>query len=146
MSSTTDNVRPSPLPNTWRIGSLTLVGIALGVVDLAYCVGVLAIGKYRLHFDIETIRTLTLVTLVFNGQALFYVVRERRHLWSSRPSATVLVCSIADLLIIPTLAVGGILMAPLPVVVVLGIFAASVVLAFVLDAVKLAVFRQLRMD
>ncbi|MGP8121627.1 MAG: HAD-IC family P-type ATPase [Xanthobacteraceae bacterium] len=146
MSSTTDNVRPSPLPNTWRIGSLTLVGIALGVVDLAYCVGVLAIGKYRLHFDLDAIRTLTLVTLVFNGQALFYVVRERRRLWSSRPSATVLACSIADLLIIPTLAVGGILMAPLPVAVVLGIFAASVVLAFVLDAVKLAVFRRLRMD
>jgi len=146
MSSTTDNVRPSPAPNAWRIGSLTLSGIVLGLVDLAYCVGVLATGAYYLNFDINTLRTLTLVTLVCNGQALFYVVRERGRLWSSRPSAVVLACSAADLLIVPTLAVRGILMAPLPLRVVLCIFAASAALALVLDLVKVTVFRRLRLD
>jgi hypothetical protein len=38
-----------------------------------------------------------------------------------------------------------ILMAPLPVSVVLGVFAASVALALVLDQVKVAIFRRLRM-
>lgn len=41
--------------------------------------------------------------------------------------------SIADLAIIPTMAMDGILMAPLPIAVVLGVFAASVALALVLD-------------
>ncbi len=141
MSSTTDNVRPSPRPNSWRIGRLTRAGAVMGVVDLAFCVSVLAIGKYRLQFDIDTLRTLTLVTLVFSGQALFYVVREREHLWSSRPSAIVVLCSMADLLIIPSLAVNGILMAPLPIAVVLSIFGAAIMFAFVLDAVKSVTFR-----
>ena len=30
MSSTTDNVRPSARPNTWKIGSLTIAGVFLG--------------------------------------------------------------------------------------------------------------------
>jgi len=146
MSSTTDNVRPSAAPNVWRIGSLTLAGVALGLVDLAFCVAVLATGAYYLKFDIDTLRTLTLVTLVFNGQALFYVVRERNRLWSSRPSAIVLACSAADLLIIPTLAIRGVLMAPLALGVVLSILAASAALALILDFVKIAAFRRLRLD
>ena len=35
MSLTTDNVRPSPAPNAWRIGSLTIAGIVMGIAELA---------------------------------------------------------------------------------------------------------------
>ena len=145
MSSTTDNVRPSPLPNAWRIGSLTVAGVVMGLFDLMFCAAVLALGKYRLGFDVPTLQTLTLVTLVFSGQGVFYVVRERQRIWSSRPSNIVLLSSAADLLFVPTLAVRGVLMAPLPVAVVAGIFAAAVVFAFALDEVKVQVFRRLRM-
>jgi H+-transporting ATPase len=48
MSLTTDNVRPSLLPNSWRIGKLTIAGIFMGVSELVFCVGVLAIGHFRL--------------------------------------------------------------------------------------------------
>jgi H+-transporting ATPase len=141
MSATTDNVRPSSTPNSWHIGRLTAAGVVMGFVDLAFCVAILAIGKYRLSLDVETLQTLTLVTLVFSGQALFYVVRERDRLWSSRPSAIVIACSVADMLIIPSLAVNGILMAPLPITIVLSIFGAAIAFAFVLDAVKFITFR-----
>ncbi len=145
MSSTTDNVYPSPMPNAWRIENLTLAGVLLGICDLVFCVSVLAVGKYRLGFDINTLRTLTLVTLVFSGQAILYVVRERRRLWSSMPSLIFLLSSVADLLIIPLLAVEGIMMAPLPIGIVGAIFVASVGLAFALDLVKVAIFARLRM-
>lgn len=145
MSSTTDNVRPSPLPNAWRIDNLTVAGIIMGVCDLAFCAGVLAIGKFRLGLDIDTLRTLTLVTLTFSGQAIFYVVRERKRLWSSKPSLIVILCSIADLSIIPAMAIGGILMAPLSPALVAGIFAASIALALALDQVKIAIFSRLEM-
>ncbi len=145
MSSTTDNVRPSARPNAWRIDSLTIAGVIIGICDLAFCVAVLAAGKFQLGFDIDRLRTLTLVTLLFSGQAIFYVVRERKHLWSSWPSRIVIASSIADLAIIPTMAINGILMAPLQVSVVFVVFAASVALAFVLDQVKVATLRCLRM-
>ncbi|UFX44492.1 HAD-IC family P-type ATPase [Bradyrhizobium sp. 41S5] len=81
MSSTTDNVRPSLKPNAWRIGDLTIAGIIMGAFDLLFCVAVLLVGERVLHRDIESLRTLTLVNLACNGQAVYYVVRERRRLW-----------------------------------------------------------------
>jgi H+-transporting ATPase len=140
MSSTTDNVRPSPMPNTWRIDSLTIVGIAIGVFDLAFCASILSIGALKMNLEIDTLRTMTLVTLAFNGQAVFYVVRERKRLWSSRPSLIVIMSTVLDLLIIGTLAVQGILMTPIPLSIVAGIFAAAIGLAFVMDQVKVWLF------
>lgn len=46
MSSSTDNVMPSPKPNRWRIRNLTIAGIIMGVVDLMFCVACLATGKF----------------------------------------------------------------------------------------------------
>lgn len=146
MSSTTDNVRPSEKPNTWKIGNLTIAGVTLGVIDLAFCVGVLLVGKSYLLLDLEPLRTLTMVNLVCSGQAIYYAVRERRRIWSSKPSAIVLACSLADLLIVPMMAYAGILMAPLSLRTILSLFGAAVAFAFVLDAAKARIFRALDME
>jgi H+-transporting ATPase len=144
MSLTTDNVRPSPMPNTWQIGNLTIAGVTMGIGELVFCTSVLVFGVYRMAFDIDALRTLAFVVIVFGNQATTYTNRERRHLWSSRPSFWLIVSSIADLLIASTLAVAGIAMTPLPLWVVLGTLAAAVAFAFVLDLVKVPVFRRLR--
>ena len=36
MSLTTDNVRPSPLPNAWRIGRLTIAGVFMGICGTGF--------------------------------------------------------------------------------------------------------------
>jgi len=144
MSLTTDNVRPSPLPYAWQIGRLTLAGVIMGVGELVFCTSVLAFGAYRLGFEMETLRTLAFVAIVFGNQATTYTNRERRRLWSSRPSFWLVVSSVSDLLIASTLAVAGIAMTALPAVVVLGTLAAAAAFAVVLDLAKVPVFRRLR--
>ena len=47
MALTTDNVRPSPMPNAWRIGNLTVAGVIMGLGELVFCTSVLAFGAYR---------------------------------------------------------------------------------------------------
>jgi H+-transporting ATPase len=145
MSATTDNVRPSAKPNAWKIGDLTLAGALMGALDLAFCVGMLLVGKTILHLGLESLRTLTLVNLTFSGQAVYYVVRERRHLWSSIPSAIVIACSIADISIITAMAVGGVLMVPLSPLIVCGVLGIAGTFALVLDGVKYLIFRHLKM-
>jgi H+-transporting ATPase len=83
------------------------------------------------------------VTLVFSGQALFYVARERQHLWSSRPGKWLIISSAVDLTLISFLAINGFLMRPLAIAVVAGLFAAAIIFSFVLDAVKVLLFRRL---
>ena len=143
MSLTTDNVRPSPTPSSWRIGSLTMAGGALGVCLLAFCTGVLAVGKFGMNLATEGLRTLAFLALVFGGQATVYAIRERRHLWGSRPSLLLVASSIADITIASTLAVAGIAMASLPVLLVVGALAAAAVFALILDLVKVPIFARL---
>lgn len=145
MSSTTDNVVPSVRPNAWRINNLTLAGILIGIADLAFCTAALATGKFILHLDLNSLRTLTLVTIAYNGQAVFYVARERRRLWSSRPSLTMVFSSLADLSIITGLSVSGLLMAALSPLIIGGIFLAAVLLALVMDQIKLWLFARVQM-
>ena len=113
MSITTDNVRPSPMPNAWQIGNLTVAGVIMGFGELVFCSSALAFGAYRMQFDIATLQTLAFVVIVFGNQATTYTNRERRRLWSSRPSFWLAASSVADILIASILAVGGIAMAPL---------------------------------
>ncbi len=81
MSLTTDNVRPSPTPNSWRIGTLTVAGVVMGACLLAFCTGVLVVGRFHLNLGTGALRTLAFVVLVFGSQATIYAIRERRHLW-----------------------------------------------------------------
>jgi H+-transporting ATPase len=144
MSLTTDNVQPSAMPNSWRIGSLTKAGVVMGSCMLVFCSSALALGKFEMRLDGDTLRTLAFVVLVFSSQAAIYAIRERRHLWRSRPSLWVAVSSLADISIATVLSVGGIAMAPLPFKIVAGTLVAAAIFAFVLDAVKVPVFRRLQ--
>jgi H+-transporting ATPase len=143
MSLTTDNVTPSPLPNTWRIGSLTIVGGFMGVCELVFCTAVLVIGKFRLGLGIEALQTMAFLTIVFGNQASLYAIRERQRLWST-PSRWLVLSSAADVLSASTLAAGGIVMTALPVALVAEILAAAIAFAFVADVAKFPVLSRLR--
>jgi H+-transporting ATPase len=140
MSMTTDRVRPSETPNAWQIGQITSAGVVLGFCFLAFCTAILAVGKFKLGLGVEELKTLTVVSIVYGSQATIYVIRGRRHLWGLRPTIWLVLSSAADLLIISTLAIGGIVMAPLPVAVVACEFVAAIVFGLVLDVVKIPVF------
>ena len=145
MSAATDNVRASPKPNVWRIDNLTVAGMIMASCNLAFCCSVLAFGEFYLRLSIDSLRTLAAVTLVFSGQAVLYVVRERDRLWTSRPGNWLLASSVTDVTIIATLAISGTVMTELPAPVVFGVLGAAVVFAFVLDTVKVAIFARLKM-
>jgi H+-transporting ATPase len=144
MSTSTDNVRASPSPNAWRIGKLTIAGVFMGVSELVFCTAALTIAKYRLGFEIDTLRTLAFIVIVFGNQATTYTNRERRRIWSSRPSLWLIGSSVIDVLIASTLATCGIAMTRLPLFVVGGILMAAAVFAFILDFAKVPVFKRLR--
>jgi H+-transporting ATPase len=143
MSLTTDNVRPSPAPNAWRIGNLTVASVIMGLGELAFCVSIFAFGAYRMNFSIGALQTLAFIIIVFGNQATTYTNRTRGHLWSSRPSIWLILSSIADLIIASTLAISGTVMAPLPALIVVGTLATAVIFAVILDFVKVPVFRHL---
>jgi H+-transporting ATPase len=143
MALTTDRVRPSPMPNSWQVGRITMAGAILGGCFLAFSTAVLAVGKFEMRFGIEALRTLSVVAIVYGSQATIYAMRARRHLWGLRPTVWLVASSIADIIIISTLAIRRIAMARLPLSVLAVEFAAAIAFGVILDGVKIPVFARL---
>lgn len=144
MSLTTDNVQASLAPNAWNIGRFTIAGALMGLGELLFCISIFVFGLYNLKLGIAPLRTLAFLLIVFGNQATFYVVRERRHLWRSRPSHWVILSSITDLFVASALAIRGIAMAPLPAWFVVSIIGTAAIFAVALDAVKTPLFARLK--
>lgn len=120
-----------------------MAGAVMGVCLLTFCSGVLAIGTFEIGLRTDALRTLAFTVLVFGSQAVIYAIRQRQHLWGSRPSLWLIASSVADILIAAMLAFSGIGMAPLPASVIAGTLVAATAFAFVLDTVKVPVFARL---
>jgi H+-transporting ATPase len=146
MSLTTDNVTPSPLPNVWRVGRLTIAGVAIGLCLLAFCAGILAIGVFHLHLATGAVQTLAFVSVAFGSQATIYAIRERRRLWSLRPSRWLILSSAGDLIVSSLLAIFGLLMAPLALPIVGSVFGAAITFGILLNLIKLPLFARLQIS
>jgi H+-transporting ATPase len=139
MSLTTDRASAASSPSRWRMPNITASAIVLGVCKLGFSTAIVAFGKYQLGLGKGELQTLAFVTLVFGAQAVLYIVRERRRLWSSKPGHWVLVSSAADIGIVFALAGSGILMEPLQWRVLAAVLVAAGGFALILDEVKLPV-------
>ena len=139
MSLTTDRASPAPSPSVWRMRNVTAAAIGIGLCKLAFSTSVLAFGTFRLGLGPGELQTMAFVTLVFGNQAVLYVLRERRHMWSSRPGNCVLASSALDIAIVSVLALSGTLMEPLAWPVIAAVFTAAIGLGLLLDQIKLPV-------
>ncbi len=141
MALTTDRVRPSPKPDRWRIRPMVASGIVMAVAWVIFSFGVYFVGQEQLLLGNEQMQTLIFVMLVMVAQANVYLIRERYHFWNSRPSQWMLLATGVDLLVVSWLALRGILMASISLPLLLGVIAASALFAFMLDWLKISVFR-----
>jgi len=146
LTSATDNVQPSARPNVWRLRNLSIVSAVLGLCDLVFCAAILGVGHYHLQLGLRALQTLTMITMVYSGQAIFYVVRERHRLGKSRPGNLLLAGSALEIAVFSTLAAQGWLMARLPLAIMAAVFGGAIVLALVLDTIKLALLRVLPIE
>ena len=74
-----------------RSAIFTIAGVIMGIGELLFCTAILVFGVYRIGFHVGALQTLAFVVIVFGNQATTYTNRERRHLWSSRPSIWLLI-------------------------------------------------------
>ena len=132
------------LPSDLTVGirALVMTAVPLAALLVVFSLSVQLIGHAVLGFLVGQIQTLAFLILVFGGQGKVYLVRERGHLWNSRPSLWMLCSSTADIAIVSTLATNGIWMVALPFWLVGALLAAVMIYLFLVDYLKIAVFRR----
>jgi H+-transporting ATPase len=121
-------------------------GVFMGIGEFLFCTACLAFGKFALGFEINRLRTLSFVVLVFANQAATYLNRDRKRIGSSRPSRWLMASSVFDLSICCLLSIFGIAMAPIYLVLVAELLLATAFFAFCFDFVKVPVYRRLKIS
>ena len=143
MSIATDHVSASPMPDRWHVRTLMLAGMSLGSLILLLSFGLFFYGRDFLRLPLPQLQALVFVMLVFTGQGMVYLVRERGHFWNSAPSRWMILSSIADVGVVSLLSTRGILMAPLPSSLIGSVFVACVLYLTALDFLKVSILRRL---
>jgi H+-transporting ATPase len=139
MSIATDHVTPSAMPDRWQIRSLMLAGMSLGGLILVLSFSLFFCGREFLHLSLPQLQTLVFITLVFTGQGMVYLVRERRHFWNSAPSGWMILSSIVDVAVVSTMSARGVWMAALPGVGIALVILASALYLIALDFAKVRI-------
>lgn len=141
MSIATDHVSASRMPDRWNIRALMVGGMSLGSLILLLSFWLFFYGR-ALGLALPQLQTLVFITLVFTGQGMVYLVRERRHFWNSTPSRWMILSSIADVIVVWLLSTRGILMAPLSASLAGSVLVACVLYLIGLDFVKVPILRR----
>jgi len=98
MSIATDNVKFTDHPNKWDIRNIIFSSLILGIFFALEDLLIIFIGLNYFHLGFESLRTLVLLSLVFNTQFRILLVRERHHFWSSVPSRSLLIVNIITII------------------------------------------------
>ncbi|HZP45052.1 MAG TPA: plasma-membrane proton-efflux P-type ATPase [Candidatus Binataceae bacterium] len=144
MSLATDHVTPSAAPDRWHIRPLMLAGMSLGGLILILSFSLFFYGREFMRWSLPQLQTLVFITLVFSGQGMVYLVRERRHFWSSAPSGWMILSSLVDVAVVFAMAAHGIWMAPLPLDGLTLVLSASALYLIALDFVKVPILSRLQ--
>ena len=143
MSIATDRVSASPQPQRWRIRTLMIAGAVIAGCILIMSFGVFLAARAWLALSLGQLQTLMFLMLVFSGQGVVYLVRERGHFWRSMPGRWLLAASAIDIIVVSLLATKGVLMAAVDPRLVGGLLALLLVYLTLVDLIKVRTFRWL---
>jgi H+-transporting ATPase len=142
MSLATDNVRGTPMPNRWKVGSIILASIIPGILFMLQGLGAIAIGLYVFRLAMPELGTFLLLNLVFGSQFRVLLVRERGHCWDSMPGTALLRTSVAMIAAFFLMASFGVLVPALPVTQALVVLCYTALCSFAADFAKTYSFRR----
>lgn len=144
MAITTDRADYSRRPDRWAVLNIIAGASAVAAPLLTASIGLLWFTRdVWPRLDLDRLRTLSYLTLLASSQATIYLVRTRDHAWTSRPSTPLMAATAANLAVALTLALTGVLMAPLPATVAVLVFGVLLAGGLIADVIKIPVFKAL---
>lgn len=141
LSIATDRVAPSRGFDAWRIGRLVAAAASLAFFTGAAIVGFSIFERTAARLDLAQLRGLTFFAMVGMGQIALLALRERDAVFHEAPSRFLLGAVGFAILAAAAMAFFGVLMPPLPPLVVGETLAFILFVGLVLLAVKLPIYR-----
>jgi len=143
MSIATDNVHSTKSPNKWNIKNITAASAILGVFFALEDLLIIFIGINFFKLELNELRTVVLLSLVFNSQFRMLIVRERQHFWSSVPGRNLLLVNITTIAVFGLIGITGLFIPSLPIIQVIILLGITIIFMLCLDFIKYYVFKKL---
>ena len=145
LSISSDNAKWSKKPDTWNISGLVKSSIILGILVVLESLATLYVGLGLLGIskNNELLKSFSFSILFYFGMFTVFVVRERGHFWNSLPGKTLLIITIADMIIVAFLLTFGFPgLTPIPITHTLVVIGMAAFFSFVVnDFVKYILLR-----
>lgn len=142
MSIAGDHASAQQRPQRWSIEGLTRLSLAYAVPSSFVAIGTFWWIHSTAALDRAGQETVSFLILVLFGQAFLYALRTDGPIWSPAPGKALLIASLADIAIVCGLATAGLLMAPVPWLIVVQVSAAAFLLALGLNLVKMGLHQR----
>lgn len=142
MSIATDNVKSTNDPNSWDIKRISAASLILGILFAIEDLFLIYIGLKYFHLEFDKLRTLVMLSLVFNTQFRILTVRERQHFWSSAPNKNLLIVNITTIIGFVLLGIFGIFIPNLAINQVFIVLGTAAAFMLGIDFVKYYLFKK----
>jgi H+-transporting ATPase len=142
MSIATDNVKSTDDPNSWDIKRISAASLILGILFAIEDLFIIYIGLKYFHLEFDKLRTLVMLSLVFNTQFRILIVRERQHFWSSAPNKNLLIVNITTIIGFLLLGIFGTFIPNLAINQVFIVLGTAVAFMLIIDFVKYFLFKK----
>jgi H+-transporting ATPase len=136
----TDNAEYSKKPDTWNMRSISHMSLALGAVALLLTLVFIPVGRY-IEPTIGEFQTFIFFMFVVTDNLLLYSLRNRKYIWSTRPSKWLVVSSLVGISAGALIAHYGFFITPISLLSLLVVIALSFALILVFDLVKSIVYK-----
>jgi H+-transporting ATPase len=148
MALSSDNVRSSLKPDSFKVSRLFGVGGSLGALMIVEAVlfTVVALNAFGLAGHVDKVYTFGFAYLNMAGILTIPIVRERGHFWQSRPSRFLTITVLAELTLVIVISRVGVLeMAPLGWAATLAILGFALFTTFLInDPIKVWLVRKFK--
>jgi len=145
ISLATDNVVPTKNPDIWNMKKMMIPSSVIGIGLVVQAIIAVQVGLTIFNLNEEQLSTFITVLVIFSSQFRIYIIRERRHFWSSFPGKELLISTIAALIVFVIFGIFGILISALSISQILFLLLYSSIFTFSLDFIKFFVFEKINL-
>jgi H+-transporting ATPase len=138
-----DNVRYSDRPEAWNMRLVLGMASVLGFVGPVAAFGLFYVADKTFTLGRPELQTLMYLMLSVAGHLTIFLTRTRGPFWSVRPARILVIAVIGAQAIATTIAVGGILVTPLPWYWALVVWGYAIAWFLLTDRLKLVAYRVL---
>lgn len=144
ISIATDNVIPSTKPDTWNMKGLIISSLVFGLLFALEDILIAFIATRFFNCTLEQLQTVMMFALVINTQMRIFIVRERRHFWSSMPSKILIIVSIITILLFVPMVIFDFIVPAISIYVVLATIGVALGAMLIIDSIKRILFKTLK--